>query len=444
MRNPKQKHAPLASSLDEPPGVVAFTGHMMDKVGRVPPRFVPRFPKEKEEAAARAIRDVLRRLNARIGFCSAACGGDIIFIEEMLKRGGEVHVVIPYAEDLFIRDCIKVRDKAPPGEKFQENPGREWLARYNAIRCRVASFITLGDKRAQDNTMASDCCNRVFLGMGLLRAKSLSTQLNLLALWDGWSGDAPGGARSTVKLADALKVRIEYLPLLYPRDAKDVIKTATPPTGINSQPFRSSLSPEPPQQICAVLFADVMRFSDLDETRLPDFVSGYLQRLASRIQQARHGGYGPLDFNTWGDGLFCVFDTMLKAGKFALALQQLVVSGRWRLTRGEKLKLRIALHAGPVYRIPDPVFPKDTFIGTNITFTARMEPATPPGKVYCSQAFAALAATEGVQDFVCEYVGEIPLHKDAGIHPLYAVKSASGTPRMSRRTTRGRQSQHHA
>lgn len=97
-------------------GVVAFTGHMMDKVGRVPPRFVPRFPKEKEEAAARAVREALRRLNARVGYCSAACGGDIIFIEEMLKRGGEVHVVLPYAEDLFIRDCLKVPDDARPEE----------------------------------------------------------------------------------------------------------------------------------------------------------------------------------------------------------------------------------------------------------------------------------------------------------------------------------------
>jgi class 3 adenylate cyclase len=182
-----------------------------------------------------------------------------------------------------------------------------------------------------------------------------------------------------------------------------------------------------------VLFADVMRFSDLDETKLPYFVSGYLQPLAAMIQQARHGGYGPLDFNTWGDGLFCVFDSMLKAGKFALALQQLTVSGEWRIARSaKKLKLRIALHAGPVYRIPDPVSPKDTFIGTNINFAARMEPVTEPGEVSCSQTFAALAATEGVQDFVCEYVDEKQLAKGAGTHPLYLLKPRSRTKRKSR------------
>ena len=76
--------------------------------------------------------------------------------------------------------------------------------------------------------MASDCCNRVSLGLGLLKAEFLSTQLTLVALWDGWSGDAPGGTRSLVKLAKALQVKIEYLPQLYPEDVKDVITAATP------------------------------------------------------------------------------------------------------------------------------------------------------------------------------------------------------------------------
>jgi class 3 adenylate cyclase len=285
-------------------------------------------------------------------------------------------------------------------------------------------------ERREESPMASDCCNRVYLGLGLLKAESLSTQLTLVALWDGWSGDAPGGTRSLVKLANALKVKIEYLPDLYPEDAKDVIKTATPPPGIGSQPKHPIQ--EPPQQICAVLFADVMRFSELDETKLPDFISGYLQPLAGLIQQARHAGYGPLDYNTWGDGLFCIFDSMLKAGKFALDLQQLTISGKWRIAgSAAKLKLRIALHAGPVYRIPDPVFPKETFMGTNVSLAARMEPVTPPGEVYCSQAFAALTAADRVQDFACEYVGKKKLPKRAGTHPMYVLKPRRDTKRKS-------------
>ena len=47
---------------------------------------------------------------------------------------------------------------------------------------------------------------------------------------------------------------------------------------------------------------------------------------------------------------------------------------------------------------------------------------TPPGQIFCSQAFAALAAVELVTDFSCEYVGEVQLAKDAGVHPMYMLR----------------------
>jgi class 3 adenylate cyclase len=406
--------------------IVAFTGHMIDKVGRIPPRFVPRFPREKERSVTVAISRTLDRLNARVGYCSAACGADIIFLEQMLKRGGEVNVVLPYGEEQFIRDCVKSPDSAGPNAQFQENRGKEWLPRFQGIRKRVASLIILGKQRPQDNAIASDGCNRVFLGLGLLRASSEAKKLRLIALWDGWSGDAPGGTRSLVKLADSLGVRTAFLPQLRPRRVSQILRAAAPPPGINAQPERPTVSNEPIQELRAVLFADVMRFSKLDEARLPGFVTGYLQPLGNLIQVARHGGYGPLDFNTWGDGLYCVFDTMLKAGKFALEMQKLTESGKWSLGRKRRpIRLRIALHAGPVYRIPDPIFPRDTFFGTNISFAARIEPATEPGQVYCSQTFAAFAACEGVRDFVCDPIGKKRLPKGAGTHPLYALRQES-------------------
>lgn len=408
--------------LSKAPGIVAFTGHMMDKPGRPSPRF----PLAKEQQVVLAVRQMLRKLDARIGFSSAACGGDIIFLEEMLARRGEVHIVLPYAVDQFEKDCLV---------GFSENPRTKWLSRFKKVWKQASSRTRLGDRRANDNSMASEYCGRVFLGLALLKAKRFGAPLTLVALWDGWSGDAPGGTRNLVTLADSRGVKIEYLPQLRPRTVSQILHAAAPPTGIGSKPGRAdtialplgTLRPssnasqldrsgppgkssyvEPPQQMCAVLFADVISFSKLDETKLPNFITGYLQPLARTIQFARHNGYGPLDFNTWGDGLFCIFDSLFKAGQFALEMQRLVVSGQWQLTRGaEKLRLRIALHAGPVYRIPDPIFPKDTFLGTNINFAARIEPVTPPGEIYCSEAFAALAAVEGAQDFAFKYVGKI-------------------------------------
>ena len=402
--------------------IVVFTGHMMDKAGRVPPAYSPRFPPEKEPECRAAIAAALERLDARVGYSSAACGADILFIEQMLARGADVHLVLPYAEEQFIEDCIEVPAGADPVQHFRQPPGGGWRERYAAMRPRVSSVLVLGDKRPRDNSSASDCCNRVFLGMGLMHSRDESLPLRLLTLWDGWSGDAPGGTRSLVKLADSLGIPIEYLPQLRPRSVEEILLTASPPPGIGAAPRRATLDREPPQQICAVLFADVVSFSKLDETALPEFVTGYLHPLAGIIQTARHGGYGPLDFNTWGDGLFCVFDSMLKACRFAVATRHLTASGDWMIEgAGESLSLRIALHAGPVYRIPDPVLPKDTFVGTNISLAARIEPVTEPGEIYCTQAFAALAAAEGIGDFAFECLGERQLAKDAGTMTLYRL-----------------------
>ena len=84
--------------------------------------------------------------------------------------------------------------------------------------------------------------------------------------------------------------------------------------------------------------------------------------------------------------------------------------------------LRIGLHVGPVYACEDPVTGRRTFVGSHVARSARVEPITPPGHVYASQAFAALAAVEGVGAFTCHYVGQTPLVKGFGTMPTYHVR----------------------
>lgn len=217
-----------AKSSSAAVGVVAFTGHMMDRSDRPSPRFVA-----KDEARVTlAIRKKLETLHARIGFSSAACGGDIIFLEEMLDRGGEIHIVLPYAVAQFKKDCLV---------GFLANRGRKWLPRFQRVWKRARSRVILGDRRARDNSMASEYCNRTVLGLGHLRAQSLATRLTLVALWDGWSGDAPGGTRSTVKLATSLNVKIETFPSFGPRkSARSLMRRSRPPAQVPNLPIRAT------------------------------------------------------------------------------------------------------------------------------------------------------------------------------------------------------------
>jgi len=79
-------YAPVPKEIQKvfsPPAVVAFVGHMIDH----PERTVPRFPASIESNVKEAIKGAIKTLNASIGYCSLACGGDILFAEAMEEAG---------------------------------------------------------------------------------------------------------------------------------------------------------------------------------------------------------------------------------------------------------------------------------------------------------------------------------------------------------------------
>jgi class 3 adenylate cyclase len=127
--------------------------------------------------------------------------------------------------------------------------------------------------------------------------------------------------------------------------------------------------------------------------------------------------------DTWGDGLYLVFRTVEDAGRFSLRLRDRIHNVDWAATGLPKsLSLRIGLHAGPVYPGKDPITGELTFVGTNVTRAARLEPITPPGEVYTSADFAALASAENAKGFSCEHKGMIPAAKGFGDFPTYVLK----------------------
>jgi tetratricopeptide (TPR) repeat protein len=82
-----------------------FSGHMIDKPDREPPRF----PADKEGVAAAAIADKLEALDAGpddLAVCGGACGGDILFAEECLRRKMRLQVCIPLEEPAFLQASV--------------------------------------------------------------------------------------------------------------------------------------------------------------------------------------------------------------------------------------------------------------------------------------------------------------------------------------------------
>jgi len=391
------------------PKVVVFAGHMIDR----PDRPEPRFPSELEERVRRAIRDRLMKLNAFLGYSSAACGSDIIFLETLLDLRGEAHIVLPYNKRHFIAESVEIV------------PGLGWGERFETVLERATEVLTASEQKMQGGSMSYEYTNLLIHGLASMRAEQLETDLVALAVWDGKIGDGLGGTASIVDHWQHADRQIEVIDTeeMLRDDGRIELSTATAPR--SDQQVETM---EPPAEndsgftaeIIAILFADAVNFSKLSEEELPRFVHHFLGEIG---EIARTSAHAPAMKNTWGDGLYLVFNSVRDAGLFALELYDRICCTNWgAYGLPDTLNLRIALHAGPVYSCIDPVTGNPNYIGTHINHAARIEPITPPGEVYASQAFAALAAAQRVSEFTCDYVGQTPLAKEHGTFPTYLLR----------------------
>jgi class 3 adenylate cyclase len=178
-------------------------------------------------------------------------------------------------------------------------------------------------------------------------------------------------------------------------------------------------------RIAGILFADVVGFSALSDVEVVRFHYEFLGAVGRLLALTK---YPPLVRNTWGDGLYLIFETVRDAGMFALELCAMTVETKWgELDLPESLRVRVGLHAGPLFDFSDRVTGQLTLAGKHVTRAARVEPVTPPGMVYATQEFAALAAAYGVTGFVCEPVGRVGLAKKAGMTPLFTVRASTNS-----------------
>ncbi len=386
------------------PRVVVFCGHMIDQ----PFRSQARFPAYLEHQVYGAIRDRLRQLDARLGYASAACGSDILFLEAIRELKGELHIVLPYEREQFIQDSVDII------------PGANWKERFEQLIQQATEVIIASNQKLQKNNVVYEYSNRFIYGMAKMRAEQLGTDLVPMAVWNRKPGDGIGGTAETIALWQQWGDEIEIIDLASLLQTTPAVVLPAP----SPSPLAPAFLPAPPsppleQQICALLFADVANYSQLQEEQYQAFTHHFLQAIAGLTEQYT---YQPLLKSTWGDALYFVFATVAEAGQFALDLCDLVQAINWK-DKGlpEQLNLRIALHAGPVARSVDPITGRINYVGTHVTRTARIEPVTPPGKVYASQAFAAISASEGLKDFICDYVGQMPWAKRYGTFPTYHV-----------------------
>jgi Tetratricopeptide Repeats-Sensor/Adenylate and Guanylate cyclase catalytic domain len=390
------------------PRVIAFAGHLIDR----PDRPEPRFPPALEDAAARAICERLQQLEAGFGYASAACGADILFLEALDSLQGETTIVLPYGRDQFEQDSVAIV------------PASTWPERYRRALERATDVVMASERRMGAGELSYEYANRLIDGLAALRADALDSEAVALVLWDRREGDGRGGTAATVEEWRRGGRTVEVIDLAELARGSGITDQgdAHRPSPIAHRPsaiaHRSSDAFEP--QIVTMLFADAKGFSTLSEPQIPPFVFDFLGTVATRLAQTSHP---PLLKNTWGDGLYFVFDNARDAGLFALDLAAEIATTDWSV-RGlpREMSLRTGLHAGPAYACTDPVTGRLNYLGAHVSRAARIEPITPAGEVYATREFAAIARAERATGFKCEYVGRTPLAKGYGTAPMYVVR----------------------
>ncbi|MDP8979705.1 MAG: TRAFs-binding domain-containing protein [Acidobacteriota bacterium] len=379
------------------PSVAVFTGHRVDLPGRPSPRFPS--GSDFEARLREAIREQVERLNIRVGYASAASGSDIVFLETVREFGGRIYIVLPSDPEIFRQESVA-------------DSGGNWTARFRDLLAQADDVTCASHQRITAGSASYDYANDLIHGLARIRAEQLNTPLLRLAVWDGQPGDGAGGTADVVaRWRTGSDVHI-----LDPA----ALREGRPPLSV--LPAIPG-SPQLANSARAMLFGDVKNFSGLTEAQMPGFIQYFMGAIARLVDRTSPKPY----VNTWGDGLFLVFDNLRVAGKFAIELLALINGTKWgALGLRADLTLRVALHAGPVYEYSDPFREGSrNYIGTHVNRAARMEPVTPPGLIYVSQAFAALAHVQGIDDFQFVYAGETELPKSAGLIPLYAMRAAA-------------------
>ncbi|EME70145.1 Calphotin [Paramagnetospirillum caucaseum] len=403
----------------KPPTVVVFTGHALDRPGEG-----PHFPPELESAVRAEIAKSLDELGAQVGYSTAACGSDLLFIEAMLERGAEVNVVMPYAIDDFIAENVRYG-------------GSRWEMRFrNALK--LANTVTYAtEERFLGHGMLYRFANQCLHGLATLRATFLRTAPYLLAVWDMMPGSLAGGAADFIdQWEDISQLRIIDLDGLlqqHPDLAGDCLPAMPDLDGDQDEEQGEG------RVIRSMMFCDIAGYSKLKEEHTPVFLD-FLRIISEGMAGLEHQ---PLAINTWGDAIFAVMDKATPMAEYAQTLQEMVLKADGELADRlpHPLNLRISLHAGPVFQAIDPICGRQNFYGSHINRAARLEPVTVIGHVYATQQFVAVLTAEQsamrsesqnrgedfVERFACEYVGVLSLAKDFGKQTVYHLRRRAAT-----------------
>lgn len=323
------------------------------------------------------------------GYGSLGNDGEIAAAEALVRSAAETTIVLPFEDRSFLAN-------SPSAHRFYER-SRE-LGHSAWLRTMQAT-----DGSVESDPQVSLYAKRLAMGLAILRADHLCADIVRLSMSEG-----PAVA------ADAADADWERRGLPTSQVRIDGPAAAAAP--------RSAAAPKASasRKIRFIIFGDFENFSRLQDAQMLTFYDVVMPRVAAVVD--RYDGH-LLARNTWGDGLHLVLDDIAAAAQCALEIQaDLATLVLTDVGLPATLGLRLALDAGAVFEVADPVLKTMVFTGAHICRTARIEPGTPPGEVYVTETFAALLSLSQDRNLTCDYVGSMRAAKNYGRVRTYLLR----------------------
>lgn len=402
------------------PGVVHFCGHRIASRGQA-----GRFAAEAESSVASAIERVLDVHRIGFAYGALAGGADILWAEALLARGSELHVVLPFREREFVEVSVA-------------SCGESWVGRFQRCLAAAADIRYGTDDTREPDDVLFRYGGELAMGLALLRARYLDADVRQLAVWDGQPADGMAGTaidvatwggrgrRTTIVTPDGEALISEQISA----DARPAREEKDAPSTARSGSENRRTVPRQ-RVVRAMLFGDFARFSRLADEQAVLFAERVLGEVAEVLR--RHHEHVRWR-NTWGDGLNVMMTDPVAAAAFALDLQDAIAAIDLEAEGLPRhLALRLGGHVGPVFPVYDPVLEANAFTGTHVSRTARIEPVTPPGETYVTDAFAAALVLAGQHELTCDYVGHMAAAKGYGKLRMHRLRRTGWGDEPARR-----------
>ena len=142
------------------------------------------FRLRKQKSFARKLRSNSpsgRSALSDLAICGGACGADILFAEECLRRGAQIRLLLAQKAEDFVRASVR-------------HAGDDWVRRFDALRAQAQVEILPDEEGSVPNDISIYARTNLWI-IETARAEAADPRrIYALLVWDEKpTGDGPGG-----------------------------------------------------------------------------------------------------------------------------------------------------------------------------------------------------------------------------------------------------------